>query len=245
MFQALTKYAVFTGRSSRKEFWLFLLMLFIGSFAFGFFDAATGTFDPTYGYGVTSMLFTLAMVIPSISVGVRRLHDTDRSGWWILLSYVPLVNLVYLVFMCLPGSAGENQYGPNPLDGNHSKSIANPIRTETTIVEDETHQLLVKLSGFDQRGLPFSMEVQDSSILRGRGYVIGRSRNFSDFAVDHERISRAHVHFTYGNGSLYVADLNSANGTFLNGIQLRAFSKTRVNPSDELRLADITLAVSR
>ena len=74
---------------------------------------------------------------------------------------------------------------------------------------------------------------------------MGRSREFSDLAVDHQRVSRAHVHFTYENGSVYAADLNSTNGTFLNGIQLSPFKKTRVNPSDELRVADIVLAISR
>ena len=124
-------------------------------------------------------------------------------------------------------------------------AVSTTLKTDSSLPESETYQQLLKLSGFDQNGSPLSLNIQDNSILRGRGYVVGRSRAFSDLAINHEKISRAHVHFTYENGSVYAADLNSTNGTFLNGIQVQAFKKTRVNPSDELRLADIILAISR
>ena len=73
-----------------------------------------GTFDEITGYGLFSGIFLLLSLIPNISVGVRRLHDTDRSGWWLLLGIIPLVGLVLLVFFCLNGTTGENRFGPDP-----------------------------------------------------------------------------------------------------------------------------------
>ncbi len=99
--EVLKKYAVFSGRARRKEYWMFFLFHMIISIALGFIEGILGS----------SMLFYiyyLAVLLPSIAVGVRRMHDTGRSGWWLLL---PLVNLVFLVQDSQPT---DNKYGPNP-----------------------------------------------------------------------------------------------------------------------------------
>jgi uncharacterized membrane protein YhaH (DUF805 family) len=112
---ALKKYATFTGRSRRREYWFFILFYIIFAVALGFVDGLVGTVDVASGLGVFSSIFLLATFIPSISVAVRRLHDTDRSGWWLLIGLVPLVgSIVILVFTLLDGTPDQNQYGPNP-----------------------------------------------------------------------------------------------------------------------------------
>ncbi len=74
-----------------------------------------GTLDSSTGFGLLSGIFSLAILVPSIAVSVRRLHDIDRTGWWVLLSFVPLIGaIVLLVFAVQEGTPGDNRYGPNP-----------------------------------------------------------------------------------------------------------------------------------
>ena len=108
---ALKKYAEFSGRSRRSEYWFFILFYILIAIALAFVDGAMGA---ATGFGVLSGIFALAMFIPSLAVTVRRLHDTDRSGWWILIGFIPLIGtIVMFVFMVLD-STGPNRFGPNP-----------------------------------------------------------------------------------------------------------------------------------
>ncbi|HET8692319.1 MAG TPA: DUF805 domain-containing protein [Steroidobacteraceae bacterium] len=112
---ALKKYAVFTGRSRRSEYWYFVLFYFLICIVLAIVDTMTGTMSAQYGMGVLGSLFALAMVIPSIAVGVRRLHDIGKSGWWLLVGFIPLVGLIVLiVWACRDSQPGTNAYGPNP-----------------------------------------------------------------------------------------------------------------------------------
>ncbi len=106
----LKKYAVFSGRARRKEYWMFCLFNVIVSFGLGLVLGFTGSLLGTGAQlgGVGGMVYSLAMIIPSIAVAIRRMHDTGHSGWWIL---VPLANIVFLF---LDSQPGENEYGPNP-----------------------------------------------------------------------------------------------------------------------------------
>lgn len=99
--EALKNYAVFNGRATRREYWLFFLISMGVAFVMGFIDGFLKT------GGVLQALYNLALLVPSIAVGVRRMHDTDRSGWWLLL---PIVNLVFLAQDSQPG---PNRFGPN------------------------------------------------------------------------------------------------------------------------------------
>ena len=113
--EALKKYAVFNGRARRKEYWYFLLFNIIISIVLAVIDAVIGTFSTEVGIGLLGGIFGLALLIPSIAVGVRRLHDTDRSGWWWLLYLIPLIGgIVLLVFLVQDSTPGENRYGSNP-----------------------------------------------------------------------------------------------------------------------------------
>ncbi|QVW26858.1 DUF805 domain-containing protein [Pseudomonas hormoni] len=100
--EVLKKYAVFTGRASRREYWMFILINLLIAVGLGIVDGLLG------GKGFISNSYSLAMFIPSIAVGVRRMHDTDRSGWWLLL---PIVNIV---FLAQDSQRGDNRFGPNP-----------------------------------------------------------------------------------------------------------------------------------
>ena len=113
--EALKKYAVFSGRSRRKEYWYFVLFVIIST-VLNIIDGLIGAYDRTAtGVGLLSSIFSLAILIPSIAVTVRRLHDTDRSGWWVLISLVPFIGwIVLLVFTVQESTPGTNRYGPNP-----------------------------------------------------------------------------------------------------------------------------------
>jgi len=114
--EALTKkYATFEGRARRSEYWYFALFYFLVIFVLAIVDGVTGTLNEEVGIGLLSGLFVLATFVPTIAVTVRRLHDTDRSGWWVLLEFLPIVGaLVVLVFMVLDSQPGANRFGPNP-----------------------------------------------------------------------------------------------------------------------------------
>ena len=109
------KYAEFSGRAQRAEYWYFILFYLLIYIGVTIIDRILGTYSSTAGVGLLQTLFSLGVLIPSIAVGVRRLHDTDRSGWWVLIAFVPLIGaIVLLIFTVQEGTAGDNQYGPNP-----------------------------------------------------------------------------------------------------------------------------------
>jgi uncharacterized membrane protein YhaH (DUF805 family) len=116
--EVLKKYAVFSGRARRKEYWMFVLFNIIIILVLALIDYLTGTFSPRAGVGLLGGLYSLAVLIPSIAVTVRRLHDTGRTGWWILIGLIPVIgNIVLLIFMVLDSEPGANEYGPNPKEG--------------------------------------------------------------------------------------------------------------------------------
>ncbi len=116
MLMAWHKFADFSGRARRKEYWMFQLGVVIAYIAIVVLTMLLGAISETLAYlGVAAYsLLALAAIVPSIAVGVRRLQDQDKSGWLMLLALVPIANIVLLVFMCLEGTAGPNQYGPDP-----------------------------------------------------------------------------------------------------------------------------------
>ena len=113
--EALKKYAAFSGRARRKEFWTFLLLNGIIAVALILIEERFTGIDPASDLSVLAFLFSLAVLLPSLAVGVRRLHDTGRVGSWLFIAYVPIIGtIVLLAFLLEDGHAGDNQYGPNP-----------------------------------------------------------------------------------------------------------------------------------
>lgn len=115
MMMPLQRYADFSGRSRRKEYWMFVLGVIIVAIVLSVIEGVLGLTGMIGPYGPLSALFLLAIIIPGIAVQVRRFHDQDKSGWFVLLGFIPIVGgLIVLVFMCLEGTRGPNQYGPDP-----------------------------------------------------------------------------------------------------------------------------------
>jgi uncharacterized membrane protein YhaH (DUF805 family) len=111
--EVIKKYAVFEGRTRRREYWMFFLVNFIIELLLGMVEVMIGTM------GLLSGIYSLFIFIPSLAVTVRRLHDTNRSGWWILIGLVPLVGWIFLlIFMIQDSTPGKNFYGPNPKEEN-------------------------------------------------------------------------------------------------------------------------------
>jgi uncharacterized membrane protein YhaH (DUF805 family) len=99
----LSKYADFSGRASRSEYWWFML--------FGVLISCAGASinDTVYG------LVCLALLLPHLAVAVRRLHDINHSAWWILLLFIPIANIVIIIWFCMRGTVGSNEYGADTL----------------------------------------------------------------------------------------------------------------------------------
>jgi len=113
--EVLKKYAVFSGRARRKEYWYFSLFNLLITIVLAVIDGMTGTLIAEANIGLLGGIYALAILIPLLAVSVRRLHDTDRSGWWLLIALIPLIGvIVILVFMVQDSKPNENQYGSNP-----------------------------------------------------------------------------------------------------------------------------------
>ncbi|HEK1804796.1 TPA: DUF805 domain-containing protein [Proteus mirabilis] len=114
-------YANFSGRARRKEYWMFIvvntiILAVLYGIMFSSIDSYTGEMSGT-GFAALIIIgiYSLATIIPNIAVTVRRFHDQDRSGWMVLLSFIPfVVGLILFIFMCLDGTRGENRFGLDP-----------------------------------------------------------------------------------------------------------------------------------
>jgi uncharacterized membrane protein YhaH (DUF805 family) len=111
---AWKNYINFQGRARRKAYWMFVLFNIIALVILSLIEGALGLSGQN-GYGILTGLYSLAIILPLIALAVRRLHDTGRSGWWILIGLVPLIGpIVLIVFYVTDSQPGTNQYGPNP-----------------------------------------------------------------------------------------------------------------------------------
>ncbi len=113
--KVLKDYAKFDGRARRSEYWYFVLFNIIASFILGFVDGILGLSLVEGSLGLLSGLYSLFVLIPSISVAVRRLHDVGQSGWMLLISLIPCIGVfILLYFLIKDGDQGDNEYGPSP-----------------------------------------------------------------------------------------------------------------------------------
>ena len=113
--KVLKQYADFNGRARRKEYWMFVLFNTLFSILAMIFDNVFGIAIEGIGYGPIYLLYVLAMMIPSLAVAVRRLHDVGKSGWMILISLIPIIGGIWLlVLFVTDGNLGENEHGANP-----------------------------------------------------------------------------------------------------------------------------------
>lgn len=116
---------VFSGRSRRKEYWMFVLGITIISVILTAIETIAGL-EITADRGLLTSIFSIIILIPSISVTVRRFHDIGRTGWWLLLSFIPVLGWIALfIFTLLDSQSGSNTYGPNPKQVSGSFASAN------------------------------------------------------------------------------------------------------------------------
>ncbi len=115
------QYTDFTGRATRQQYWMYALwylILYVGIFIVGGF----------FGVGALSILFSFAVLIPSIAIATRRLHDTDMSGWWQLIGFIPLLGILILLYLLVqPGQTGPNRFGPDPKGGSTGQTGPTPV----------------------------------------------------------------------------------------------------------------------
>ena len=108
----IRKYAVFSGRAARPEYWWFVLINLIIAIAI---NLVAGIIFGRSSGQVVGDLYSLAVLLPSLGVGIRRLHDTNRTGWWYLLVFIPVIGwIVLIVFLAMASDPTSNKYGPNP-----------------------------------------------------------------------------------------------------------------------------------
>jgi uncharacterized membrane protein YhaH (DUF805 family) len=137
----LKHYAYFDGRATRKQFWLYYLWLIIFAIATSVFDVLLGTDDLIGDSGLISGIFLLATLLPTLGLKIRRLHDTGRSGYWILLNILFVIgSVILLIMLCKRSDPGPNKYGPpagytpawNTPDYNNAANTVNFDSTDST-----------------------------------------------------------------------------------------------------------------
>ncbi len=116
--KVLKNYVGFSGRARRKEYWMFVLFNVIFAIVAMVLDNVLGLASKELGYGPIYGLYALAMILPSLAVAARRLHDIGKSGWWQLIALIPIIGVIVLiVWYATDGDRGDNAYGPDPKAG--------------------------------------------------------------------------------------------------------------------------------
>ncbi len=109
--KVLKQYAIFSGRAGRKEFWMFVLINLVFSIAASVLDRIMGT------WGIVGGIYALLVLIPALAVAVRRLHDIGKSGWMLLVGFIPIIGAIWLIVLwASEGQPDSNQYGEKPIE---------------------------------------------------------------------------------------------------------------------------------
>ena len=250
--EAISKYAVFSGRARRKEYWGFFLLVMILYVVALILDVALAAVNEDFS-GIFIGLTYLALIIPGLAVSVRRLHDTNRSGWWMLISFVPLVGgIVMLIFTVTEGNSYENRYGPDPKAAELQARMAalgiTPSMTAGATAAPVKAAAANKwiLSGFDGGGntVRHALDLNDS-LFKQNGIIIGRDAGEASLTIKSDSISRRHARIFYSDGDIWVEDLNSTNGTMLNNNKLVEGRAGVFSNGAKLSLGDVELTLTR
>lgn len=154
--EVLRKYAVFSGRARRREYWMFSLVNIMMGILLSIVDSFLGTL------GLLGAIYSIAIFLPSLAVTVRRLHDTNRSGWWVLISLIPLIGWIFfLILMIQDSTYGENNYGQNPKEENFESFETIPLGMKrcprcTKLVEKEAR--VCRFCGYEFYPKPKTIE---------------------------------------------------------------------------------------
>lgn len=269
------KYFEFSGRASRSEFWYWTLFTTILVLFGLMLDIAFGWGNkPLEGFGPLVTLAYVGTVIPTYAAMVRRLHDTNRSAWWIggvaigcivyivmllligrsggqgtasLSIFAASVGLVLIgfsitstVFLCLRGTQGANRFGLLASSGGRPPETFGRASAyggaESDL--DASHWVL---SGFDSVGNIVRLEFT-ATHGRDRNFVIGRNRDVCNLVIVDQGVSRRHAEISVTAAGVFIRDLESSNGTFLNGQKLTS-EPLRFPANGTLTLGPIELSI--
>lgn len=235
------KYAVFSGRARRSEFWGFYLANILAEIALG----VLGTLFIYAGdEGVLAAfllpgLYSLVIFLPSLAVAIRRLHDTDHSGAYILMNLIPVAGpIIVLVAYCTESSLGENRYGPNPKTGfgNAWSPPVSPAVSPGT--EPKTPNPKIPFTrdpqSFETRTLVCvegSMKGQRFPLTPGKTIVIGRDPRVCNIVLpmDTPGVSKTHCKITFDGSDTVITDMSSTYGTYIHGEKLQPGTPTRLH----------------
>jgi len=266
----------FSGRSRRSEYWMAVLFLLAvnlaGSFVMGLIIGLLGDVGSLIA-GLVYLIWGVLCLVASLSLCVRRLHDTGRSGWWYLLSLVPFGSIVLLVWYCMD-STGDNQWGPNPKVVPFEQSVyeeftpviapalqpapqpapqPEPPAYEPTIFEPVPAPAPVappvpvpppapQLYGVLQLHTG-PMAGKTFRFPEGRTVTVGRNPSRCEVALpSYAVVSGTHCKIAFGKRTITIVDLNSTNGTFVNGIRLTPGKPVSVKEGATIQLANSTCA---
>lgn len=260
MLLPLRRYADFSGRSRRQEYWMFqlflallslplVLWLYISFFNSLFSQGASGGAQFFQSWGFLTSLFllialSLATIVPLLAVTVRRFHDQGLSGWYVLLGLIPFIGgIILMVFMCLPGTTGDNAYGPDPKNAGLTPSLGGHDAQISAAVASGGVQRL-NISGFGPSGHVIRQILDPQNWpYHGRGMTIGRSP-MADLPIFEATISRDHAEIHLQQDGFYIRDLGSTNGSVVNGQLLAPHETMKLWPGDTLTLGSLELLVT-
>lgn len=258
----------FKGRARRSEYWMAVLFLSVvtipGAFVLGLIGGLLGETVGSLIIGLVSLVWGILCFVASLSLCIRRLHDTGRSGWWYLLGLIPIGSLVLLAFFCMD-SVEDNQWGPNPkivkqaepalppvsrptpqpepqpVPPTYDPTVYEPIRTPAPPAPpappvapvSQLHGLLQLQTG--------PMAGKSFRIPAGRTVTIGRNPSKCELALpSYNVVSGTHCKIAFGNRTITILDLNSTNGTFVNGTRLTPGKAVTVREGATIQLANNT-----
>lgn len=264
--EVLKKYIVFEGRARREEYWYFVLFNFIASFLLVMVDLLFGTYNSQTQSGVFSSIYSLAVLLPSLAVTVRRLHDTDRSGWWVTFPMAVLAGGGILMAIILGGSQNAEELSPAAsgiLIVFVLAVLGSFIALFVFMVQDGTPGS--NRFGDDPKNQPIpspdyrtsrqnfskkTVQMNRSSAVKligegaaktielypNRKVIIGRSPS-ADIQIDNQYVSGKHLSILLSdNGTVSATDLGSSNGTYVQGVKLATHTPHIVYPGDRIIL---------
>lgn len=231
--EVLKKYATFTGRAHRTEFWTYTLVNTVIALVVLLvdIDGSRGVVTDSL-LGRLYILYGVATLVPSLAVAVRRLHDTGRGGLWVLLQFVPFANFVLIVILLDRGTMGPNIYGPDP----HYSSPAPGFMPPAQAVQSApvgVRVLLVTHAGREIFRMPMSL---------GATCSIGRAAGSSIVLQDSKASSNHALLEVLSDGTVALRDLGSTNGTFVG--QSRITAAVRIQSGTTVRFGDTSLALA-
>ncbi len=223
-------YATFQGRARRSEYWLFTLfnsLICLGATILISVLLVTALADERTpgGAGIVGVFFWiygLAVLLPSLAVGCRRLHDTGRSGAYLLFAFIPVVGGIFLlIWLIEDGTPGGNIYGPDPKGRNGEQGYMPPPNIQQEYRQSMGSGGSAQVPAWGNNRAP--MLRADAGAFRGRSFPVqgrlsmGRAPgNSVVFPGESSKVSGKHCEFTINGGKLFVQDLGSTNGTVIN-----------------------------